>query len=460
MRDSRRVSCALTVSALLAALGLARSDAAVPEELDSAPPPPDFMSAKNPLPDQLLKDKREGRYWTGFPAIGWDPETLFTFGALAQFYNNGPADSPFFRYAPYRERIVLGATASTGGRARGFIAYDRPYINDTPWRIRAAASYGVNAFENYYGVGEATLGPLTYPGSSQEFSNMRDYTEALNQVVGGKTWRHYNHYDRTEGSGVIALERDYLGGRLRPQVGLQFSHVNVHDYTGEDIDGVVQQPTRLFSDYTSGDVLGFDGGWDNALKLGLTYDTRDFEPDPTSGIMLQLAARLSLKALGSDFNYQQLTLSARGFHNLLREPKRLVLAGRLAYVMQFGDVPFYSAPIVPLTDLDIQGLGGFSTLRGYVQNRFVGDAASWATAELRWSFAETTFLKQHLRFMLVPFVDTGSVFNSVSDTSFKRWKYDAGLGLRLAWNLSTIISLDTARSSEGSMFYMEVAHQF
>ena len=458
--SSGRFWPAVKVGVLLATLGLERNGAAAPHQPLPAPPPPDFVSAKKPLPDQLLKDKREGRYWTAFPAIGWDPETLFTFGGLGQFYDNGPADSPFFRYAPYRERIAAGATASTGGRARGFVVCDRPYIADSPWRIRAGASYGINAFENYFGIGESTLGPLTYPGSLHEFSSMSDYTEALNQVADGKTWRHYNQYDRTEGAGVISLERDYLGGRLRPQVGLQFSHVNVRDYTGERIDGGIQQPTRLFNDYAAGNVVGFDGGWDNALKLGLTYDTRDFEPDPTSGIMLQLAARLSLKALGSDFNYQQVALSARGFHSLLGESKRLVLAGRLAYVMQFGNVPFYSAPTIPLTDVDIRGLGGFNTLRGYVQNRFVGDAGTWATAELRWSFAETTFLGQHLRFMLVPFVDTGSVFNSVSDTSFRRWKVDAGLGLRLAWNLSTTISFDSARSSEGSMFYMEVGHQF
>lgn len=457
---SRRLPSPLRVSAVLAALGLAGSGAAASEEPQPAPPPPDFMSAKHAVPDQLIKEKREGRYWTAFPAIGWDPETLFTFGALAQIYDNGPANSPFFYYAPYRERIALGATASTGGRARGFVAYDLPYVAGSPWRVRAAVSYGVNTFENYFGIGESTLGPLTYPGSTREFSSMSDYTKALDQVVDGETWKHYNQYDRREGNGAVSLERDYLGGRLRPQLGLQFSYVKVHDYTGENIDGAIQQPTRLFSDYTSRSILGFDGGWDNALKLGLTYDTRDFEPDPMSGIMLQLAARLSLKALGSDFNYEQLTLSARGFHNLLRQPRQLVLAGRVAYVMQFGDVPFYSAPIIPLTDMDIQGLGGFNTLRGYVQNRFVGKAASWASAELRWGFAETTFLKQHLRFMLAPFVDVGSVFNSVSDTSFKRWKYDAGAGLRLAWNLSTIISFDLARSSESTMFYMEVGHQF
>jgi outer membrane translocation and assembly module TamA len=62
--------------------------------------------------------------------------------------------------------------------------------------------------------------------------------------------------------------------------------------------------------------------------------------------------------------------------------------------------------------------------------------------------------------MLVPFVDTGRVFDSVHDTSLKDWKFDGGIGFRLAWNLSTIVSFDFARSGEGSMFYMELGHQF
>jgi len=68
--------------------------------------------------------------------------------------------------------------------------------------------------------------------------------------------------------------------------------------------------------------------------------------------------------------------------------------------------------------------------------------------------------KQHLRFMLVPFLDTGRVFDSVGDTTFRDWKFDAGAGLRLAWNLSTVVSFDYARSGEGGLFYMELAHQF
>jgi hemolysin activation/secretion protein len=128
--------------------------------------------------------------------------------------------------------------------------------------------------------------------------------------------------------------------------------------------------------------------------------------------------------------------------------------------MQFGNVPFYSAPTIPFTDGDVAGLGGHATLRGFVADRFVGRAAAYANGELRWSFAEKMLWKQHLRFMLVPFVETGRVFDSVGDSTFKDWKLDGGVGLHLAWNLSTVISFDYARSGEGGMFYMELGHQF
>lgn len=408
----------------------------------------------------LLKDKRTDTYLTGFPAIGWDPESGFNYGAALQWFDNGPADSPFFRYTPYRRRLLLGATSSTGGSTHAAIGYDLPYVGDSPWRLRAAGLFEQNKFQNYFGHGESTLGPLTYPGSPLAYDDFDEYTDALEQNVNGQTWARYNEYRKTQTGGGLTVERDYLGGRLRPQLGIQFNLVSVGDYTGETVDGAVMQPTRLFTDQQAGRVLGFDGGWDNAVKIGLTFDTRDFEPDPATGMMVQLVGRLATAALGSEFDYQQVTLSWRGFHNLLRDAGRLVLAGRAAYLMQFGNVPFYSASNIPYTDGDSNGLGGFATLRGFATDRFVGDAAAIVGAELRWSLGETVVWGQHLRFMAVPFVDCGRVFDSVDDTTLADWKFDAGAGFRLAWNLSTIVSFDFAHSDEDNMFYMELGHQF
>jgi hypothetical protein len=448
-------------SAILCAVAAALSiRAAEITNLPPALPPPDFLARKTALPDLLLKDKRTNSYMTGFPAIGVDPETGFNYGVAVQWFDNGSSDSPFFRYTPYRRRIAVAAAGSTGGSSRALIGYDQPYVGDTPWRIRGAGYFDRNKFQNYFGTGESTLGPLTYPGSSRTFDDFDEYENALEQKVGGQTWARYNDYDKLRVGGMFTVERDYLGGRLRPQLGFQFTRVDVDDYTGSDVDGAVMQPTRLFEDNQAGRIIGFGGGWDNALKVGLTYDTRDFEPDPASGVMLQAVGRFSTEVLGSAFNYQQINFSGRGFHNLLGDFGRLILAGRFNYVMQFGDVPFYSASTIPFTDGDATGLGGHATLRGFVTDRFVGDAAAYGAGELRWSFAETMLRGQHLRFMLVPFFDTGRVFDSVGDTTFKDWKFDGGIGFRLAWNLSTVVSFDYARSSEGGLFYMELGHQF
>ena len=448
--------------ALCAALCCAQERVEGAEFTNLAPvlPPPEFLANKAPLPDLLLKDKRPNRYFTGFPVIGWDEDTGMNYGAAVQWFDNGREDSPFFRYTPYRQRFAITAAGSTRGSKRALVGYDRPYLADSPWRIRAAGAFDRNEFENYFGVGESTLGALSYPGSARTYDDFDDYTAALESTVGGQTWARYNKYRKTHAGGFVTVERDFWGGWLRPQFGLQFSHIDVHDYTGETIDGAVMQPTRLFTDNQAGNVIGFNGGWDNALKIGLSLDTRDFEPDPASGVLLQAVGRVSSQIIASAFDYQQLTFSGRGFHNLLGNSGRLILAGRLTYVMQFGDVPFYSASAIPFTDGDVTGLGGHPTLRGFSTDRFVGDAAAYANAELRWSFAEKMLGKQHLRFMLVPFLDTGRVFDSVGDTTLKDWKLNAGAGFRLAWNLSTVVSFDYAKSGEGNLFYMELGHQF
>jgi hemolysin activation/secretion protein len=103
---------------------------------------------------------------------------------------------------------------------------------------------------------------------------------------------------------------------------------------------------------------------------------------------------------------------------------------------------------------------GIRPCAAFQQTASSGDAAAYANGELRWSFADTVLWNQHLRFMLVPFVDTGRVFDSVGHSTFNDWKIDGGVGLRLAWNLSTVVSFDFARSGEGNLFYMEVGHQF
>jgi len=48
----------------------------------------------------------------------------------------------------------------------------------------------------------------------------------------------------------------------------------------------------------------------------------------------------------------------------------------------------------------------------------------------------------------------------VGGTTLRGWKFDGGGGLRLAWNVATVISFEYGVSEEGGLLYMELGHQF
>jgi outer membrane translocation and assembly module TamA len=62
--------------------------------------------------------------------------------------------------------------------------------------------------------------------------------------------------------------------------------------------------------------------------------------------------------------------------------------------------------------------------------------------------------------MLVPFVDAGRVFDRVENTTLRDLRFAVGGGLRVAWNLSTIIGLDYAWSPERDAIYFRLDHPF
>ena len=438
--------------------------AANPEEQPAfrVPAPPEFARNKPRIPEFTLKDKKEGWYFTGIPLVGIDPDSGFNYGASIQLYDDGSKDSPFFYYAPYRKRIELSVLRTTGGTEEYTLAYDQPYLADSPWRLRAFGGYLRNKFQDYFGVGERTLEGLSFPGNpGTTYRRASDYFDALKENPDGITWARFNFYDKRMVLFTADLERDYLGGLLRPLLGIQVSHLQAVDYTGDEVRGSINQETLLHQDHREGRIRGFDGGWLNYLRLGLTYDSRDYEPDATSGILAQILLEGTARFLGASSDYGHMTVGWQGYHSLFPELTRLVVAANAAYSVHFGVVPFYAFPSMSVpTDERKHGLGGFESLRGYHADRFVGKVQMQGNLELRWSLPDFTIWNQHLRPMLVPFVDVGRVFDKVGGFSVSDWKVTGGLSFRLAWNLATIVSFDYAYGSEGSLFYMELGHPF
>jgi outer membrane protein assembly factor BamA len=386
------------------------------------------------------------------------------------YYQDGQRSDPRFAYTPYLHRLYVQGFATTGGQQYHTIDYDAPYIANTSLRVRAAGVFERNTNTPYFGRGAVTLAPLSYPGSSDISSKLSAFEESAAQLQpDGSTYARYDRYLLTRPLLRGSVEHDLFGGVVRVLAGASISHASVHDYSGElvDADGpmgnqvqALEAPTKLRDDCASGRSIGCAGGWNNFLKLGLAYDTRDYEPDPTSGLFAELTGEASSKVFGSGWDYGRATASVRGFLPIAEEPVRMVAAARAAYSVQTGDVPFFEMNTLAFTDNDISGLGGLRTMRGFAQDRFAGKVAALANFELLFRLVETKAWKSSFAFMLAPFIDLGRVFDRFGDTSLKRWSHGQGAALRIICNQATVVSVDYGISQEGYGLYINFGHQF
>lgn len=429
---------------------------------------PDLLTTKRRLDPLDLAEKRDDGYFTGLPLIHSDPDAGIGLGARIYHHWNGRRDDPLFAYTPYLHRTYAQAFVMTNGSHYHALDYDGVYVGHSLYRVRAALAYERNTSANYFGRGASTLEPLAYPGAAGSFSQVSDYETSTNGVQpGGTTFARYNRYSLARPIARASIERDLFGGFVRILGGLGLSYVTIRDYTGANVTAgngarVPEASTLLQRDCGAARAIGCQDGWNNTLKLGVAYDTRDFEPDPTSGLFADVTGEVSTKIIGSRYDYGRVTASPRVFFSPISgaPPARLVLAARAVYSVAFGDVPFFDMGTLAFTDGDQTGLGGLRTIRGFRQERFVGRITALTSFEVRWTFYDFNVRRERIHLMLVPFLDMGRVFDDVRDTTFAGWKRGQGAALRIGWNQATILSVDYGASAEGAGLYVSFGQPF
>jgi hypothetical protein len=482
--------CTLTSTSLLLAPSAAADEptaaATQPEEptpasapseaqtIEAAPaaayPPaaPAYASERPAMNKEDWEKKPEGAYYTGLPLVNSDPDTGFGYGLRLFRFDNGVRTNELFPYRAYESRVFAQFFQTTNGLNYHWVSFDAPFFQDGPHRLKVDAVYDANTAANWFGTGDASRGDLIDPRSGTHYAKVNDYLDAIREVQGGRTYAFYNKYDIKRPTLNLNWEELFAGGRMRAIGGLMVQHVTVTDAEGKTVAGTqngddvdaTQGSTLLGEQCARGELVGCGGGFNNLVKLALSYDMRDFEPDPNSGYVLEGSTQFGGKATGSADTYVRGTIQARGFWSPFPAVTDLVLAGRVLYAATGGDVPFYSLTTMTLPDGETDGLGGRTTIRGFKQSRFVGRVAALANAELRWTFVDFRAVGQRFGLMLVPFVDAGRTFDRVSDTSLSNYKVGAGAGFRIAWNQATIINADYGVSSEGSALYINFGHPF
>ncbi|HEY4181927.1 MAG TPA: BamA/TamA family outer membrane protein [Kofleriaceae bacterium] len=417
-----------------------------------------------------LAEKKEGGYVTGLPLFAYSTDIGFGGGARAYYYWNGDRKDPRFATTPYLQRIFLQAFASTRGIQFHWLDYDAPKIFDSPYRIRSQLIFARNINSNYFGLGTDSLQPLHFSGlPGEDFDKYSDYVDAQQQVRNGLAYTKYNQFDEIRPLWIASIERSFFKDRVRVLGGFGLSYASIRDYTGKKVDAVddtgasvkaTEAPTKLREDCDAGKIVGCSGGRENFLRLGLSYDTRDFEPDPNSGVFADLAMDVGTVALGSEYDYVRVLGAARGYWSPVPDKADLVLAGRAMMQVQSKGTPFFSQNSLPFTEDFQNGLGGHRTLRGFKQDRFVGRTMTLVNAELRWTFAKFTAVHQRWSLFLVPFFDFGRPYDNVGQLTYKDWQASYGGAFRIAWNQATIITVDYGISSEDTGLYINFKHQF
>ncbi|MFN2571966.1 MAG: BamA/TamA family outer membrane protein [Gemmatimonadales bacterium] len=315
----------------------------------------------------------------------------------------GFADRP----EPNFGRIGLDIGASTQGSYMFVIDAQAPaYWNG--WRLGATLGLTRANRLGYYGQG--------------------NYTHYDRDSTSGRSF-FYRVSRRTHGARVTVQRQ--VKGPLRVLVGGTFEHTDFRALPGES----VFQRDRIAG--TIGpDELPFN---DAVARAGLVFDSRDLEVDPHTGVFAE-----ALIAQGR--GYTRTTAALRVYAHPL---ERLIVAARVAGETMTGDPPLSAQLTMESSEGPVVALGGYHSLRGYHDDRFVGPGKLIGGVEARYGLIWAPRL---LEIQLFAFYDAGRVFGPGETVRLTRQGLHAAMGGGVAMALmrNTLVTFFGGKGTEGA----------
>ncbi len=389
------------------------------------------------------------------PAIAFDADLGFQYGGLVNFFWYGDGTN----YPKYNHSLYFEASQYTSGTSLLRAYYDSPelfkglhstidvtYINDL-----ATDFFGFNgncAVFNSHWVDDEDANYISrvyYSHHREMFRVMANFKGALTENAKHLQWiAGFTLFNMNIGSTNI----NKLNKRISEENKLP------------DVNG-------LYDEYVNWGIIDSKeakGGLSTYLKVGLSYDTRNFEANPEKGVWTEAFLSASPSYLSNNnTQYTQITLYHRQYFSLI--PHKLIFAYRVGFQNKLsGTIPFYLLPHIVssnLTSATSQGLGGSKTLRGINRNRIVGDGIALANLELRWKFFQTHIWGQDIYLANNTFIDAGRVTqeyfineNLIPEevrsnyyiTNNEKTHFSVGTGLKIAFNENFIISADYGKA--------------
>lgn len=191
------------------------------------------------------------------------------------------------------------------------------------------------------------------------------------------------------------------------------------------------------------DIRFLEGERNKISSLGggliLTYDSRDFIPNPYKGTYAKIEQTFFPKFLGNCYSFQRTHLQVRHYDRLW---KGAVLAYDLNGIFNSGNIPWSMVAL----------LGGPYRMRGYYEGQYRDNNLIEAQIELRQ--------KVYKRHGVVVWGGAGNVFSKFNKFRWKETSPSYGLGYRWEFKNRVNIRLDYGIGKGQSSFYFNINEAF
>ncbi|MBA7589263.1 hypothetical protein ES708_31344 [subsurface metagenome] len=185
--------------------------------------------------------------------------------------------------------------------------------------------------------------------------------------------------------------------------------------------------------------------FNSGLGFSLDYDSRDFPPNASEGLLLRLEGLFYNKTIGSDNDYQIFEFDYRQYLSIIREGS--VLAWQLKTRLGFQNVPW----------TDMSKLGSMNDLRGYYWGQFRDNSMLFILMEYRHSFFDGGSMT-FSRHGIVYWIGAGTVYDSTKD--FNNGILNTGIGYRYELQPRMNLRIDVGFATESMGVYLSFTEAF
>jgi outer membrane protein assembly factor BamA len=309
----------------------------------------------------------------------------------------------WFHYEPGNRQLRLVASLAERIERKFALSYMDPAFSNGRYSLNLGATFVKNATLRFFGLGQTTRG-----------ENETNYTGREIRA----DWRFGLH--------VNEVTQVSVGQRFR-QMRLERGATDL-PFTQEvfpDVPGVLGEAI----------IIG--------NRATFYYDTRNSLVTPTEGTAVTAYAELNQNVRNSEHPvYSRYEIEVKKLFP--SESKRAILVVRADLQATLGtDVPFYEQ----------SSLGGQNNLRGFGQDRYIDKHLIAFSVEERIHLLRTKLAGVTADFEIAPFLDTGQVFSSYNDLSFKDYRMTPGLGFRGIVRPNVVGRVDYGYSREGGAVF-------